>query len=444
MNAPVPGRGPIDLAALVKPDRVHLSVYTDPAIFDLEMERVFGRAWLFVGHESQVAQPGDFVTTQLGGQPVLMTRGPDGAVHVLHNRCTHRGAMVCTEECGNAKHFRCSYHGWTFGVDGRLVSVPRKEGYPQDFEAETEALGLEPVARSASYRGFVFASLAASGPSLTEFLGELTTSFDDMIDRAPDGEIEVAGGIFKHYYDGNWKLYIENVNDLMHPRYVHESSIETATRQRKDAPTDGAGEIAVRQMMQNGVLAKIWDTVGVWAYPHGHSYMGDYHDDKRLLAASDDPVFKEYHAALEARHGAERTREILSVSRFNTIVYPNLTFMSQFRQLRVIHPIAPGRTEVHVYSFRLKGAPEAMFHDTIRFANAINSPASQILTDDLEIYRRIQEGLRNEGPEWLHLGRGTGRDVDDPHGGRRGDHGTSEMYIRNQFQAWLGYMNEAA
>lgn len=444
MNAPVPSRGPIDLASLVKPDRVHQSVYTDPAIFELEMERVFGRAWLFVGHESQVAKPGDFVTTRLGRQPVIMARGPDGAVRVLHNRCSHRGALVCTEPCGSAKHFRCGYHGWTFGTDGRLVSVPRNEGYPETFAAETEALGLAPVARSASYRGFVFASLATSGPSLTEFLGPLATSFDDMIDRAPDGEVEVAGGIFKHYYDGNWKLYTENVNDLMHPRYVHESSIETAARQRKDAPTDGAGEIAVRQMTQNGILTKIWDNVGVWVYPHGHSFMGDYHDDKRLMAASDDPVFREYRGALEARHGPERVRQILSVSRFNTIIYPNLSFMSQYRQLRVKHPIAPDRTEVHVYSFRLKGAPEAMFHDTIRFANAINSPASQILTDDLEIYRRITEGLRNQAPEWLHLGRGAGRDVDDPKGGRHGDHGTSEIHIRNQFQAWLGYMQGAA
>jgi hypothetical protein len=192
-------------------------------------------------------------------------------------------------------------------------------------------------------------------------------------------------------------------------------------------------------MIQNGVLAQIWDRVGVWALPNGHSYMGDYHDDKRLLGDNADPVFAAYRRALEARHGPARAKEILGVSLFNTIVYPNLTFMSQFRQLRVIHPLSAGRTEVHVLSFRLKGAPERMFHDTVRFANAINSPASQILTDDLEIYRRIRDGLANEAPEWLHIGRGAGRDrADGP--ATVGDHGTSEIHIRNQFQSWLDYM----
>ena len=110
-----------------------------------------------------------------------------------------------------------------------------------------------------------------------------------MVDRAPDGEIEVAGGIFKHFYDGNWKLYIENVNDLLHPRYVHESSIESAARQDVNAPHDNAGDIARRQMIQNGVLAQIWDKVNVWTFPNGHSFMGDYHDDKRLLGDNKDP-----------------------------------------------------------------------------------------------------------------------------------------------------------
>ncbi len=427
------------LKDLIRPDRVHRSVYIDRDVFELEIERLFGQAWLFVGHESQVAKPGDFYCTRLGRQPVIMVRGADGAVRVLHNRCAHRGLMVCAEESGSAKHFRCAYHGWTYATDGRLISVPLKEGYAGGFEKEMPELGLRPVPRVEAYRGFVFAGLSASGPALLDWLGPVKTSFDDMVDRAPDGEIEVAGGIFKHFYDGNWKLYIENVNDLLHPRYVHESSIESAARQDVNAPHDNAGDIARRQMIQNGVLAQIWDKVNVWTFPNGHSFMGDYHDDKRLLGDNKDPVFAEYRAALEARHGAERTRQILSVSRFNTIVYPNLTFMSQFRQLRVIHPIAPGRTEVHIFSFRLKGAPERMFRDTVHFANAINSPASAILTDDLEVYRRAQSGLLNQGPEWLHIGRGAGRDRRDDVG-ERGDHGTSEIHIRNQFKAWLALM----
>ncbi len=428
-----------DLNGLVQPDRVHRSLYTDREVFELELERVFGRAWLFVGHDSQVRNPGDFYCTRLGRQAVIMVRGGDGKVRVLHNRCAHRGLTVCQEEHGSAKFFRCAYHGWTYAPDGKLISLPLKEGYGPGFDRDIAEFGLRPVARVQSYRGFVFASLAAEGPSLDDHLGPIKTSFDDMVDRAPDGEIEVAGGIFKHYYDGNWKLYIENVNDLLHPRFVHESSIDSASRQDRTAHNDGAGDIAVRQMMQNAVLAQIWDKVNVWTFAHGHSFMGDYHDDKRLLGDGKDPVFAEYYAALERRHGAARARAILEVSRFNTIVYPNLTFQSQFRQLRVIHPIAADRTEVQVFSFRLKGAPDRMFHDTVWFANAINSPASQILTDDLEVYRRAQAGLGNHGHEWVYLARGAGRDVRD-NIGERGDHGTSEIHIRNQFKAWLAMM----
>jgi phenylpropionate dioxygenase-like ring-hydroxylating dioxygenase large terminal subunit len=433
-----------DPAGLVQPDRVHRSVYADPAVFELEMERLFGRAWLFVGHESQVKAAGDYYCTRLGRQPVIMSRGQDGRVRVLHNRCTHRGPQLCTNESGNAKHFRCGYHGWTFAPDGALISVPRREGYGAEFEREAAELGLKPVARQDSYRGFVFASLDPAAPPLAEWLGFVRTSFDDMIDRAPDGEIEVAGGIFKHYYDGNWKLYQENINDILHPRYVHESSVDSASRQSREAATDGAGEIAVRQMIQNGVITQVWDHMGTWSFPYGHSFMADYHDDTRLLNNDrKDPVLDEYLARLKARLGSERMRQVLSVARFNTIVYPNLSFMSSFRQLRVMHPIAPDRTEVHVFSFRLKGAPERLFHDTVAFANAINSPASQILTDDLEMYRRIAQGLLNEGPEWLHIGRGAGRDRLDANGGRIGDHGTAETHIRNQFDAWLGYMTRA-
>lgn len=429
-----------DLEALVQSDRVHRAVYTDPALFELEMRRLFGRAWLLVGHESQIRQGGDYFTTRLAREPVIVVRHTDGSIHVLVNRCAHRGARVCDYGHGSARQLVCPYHGWTYDTDGALRAVPFADGYDSAL-----TLALSRVPRVASYRGFLFASLAPDGPALDEFLGPMRASFDDFVERAPAGEVEVAGGIFKHYYDGNWKLYIENVNDLMHPRYVHESSIDSASRQPKDSATDGAGEIAVRQMMQNGVLASIWDKVNVWTFDHGHSFMGDYHDDSRLVAGLDNPVWREYRAALEARHGAERTRQILGVSRFNTIIYPNLTFISQFRQLRVIHPISPTRTEVHVFSFRLKGAPESMFRDTVRFANAINSPASAILTDDLEVYRRIRDGMTNEDSEWLFLGRGAGRDVaDNQQGGLRGDHGTSEIHIRNQFKAWLAYMSQPA
>ena len=168
--------------------------------------------------------------------------------------------------------------------------------------------------------------------------------------------------------------------------------------------------------------------------------MADYHDDSRLVAALDHPAFAEYRAALERRLGRDGAARVLGELRWNSIVYPNCSFMSQFRQLRIVHPIAVDRTVVYAYSFRLKGAPERMFHDTIAFSNVVNGTASPVLTDDLEVYERTQEGLTAQRSDWVFLGRGQGRDVPDGAGMLRGGSGTSEIHIRNQLAAWLEYM----
>jgi phenylpropionate dioxygenase-like ring-hydroxylating dioxygenase large terminal subunit len=433
-----------ELRARIRPGRVHRSLYADAELFALEMARIFGRAWIYVGHESQVPGPGDFCATRIGLKPMLMVRQGDGAIRVLHNQCAHRGAMVVAAEAGHADEFRCCYHGWCYGTDGRLKSAPLLNGYPADFDPADPRLSMN-EARSANYRGFVFATLAADGPSLEEFLGPMTRSFDDMVDRAPDGAIEIAGGVFKHAYDGNWKLYLENLCDAAHPNFVHQSSIEAARAQSDDVPSDGAGEIAIRQMRQNGAPLSFWQSqVGIWTYARGHSYLGDYHDDAKLVAALEDAEFKEYRATLEARHGRARTKEILDERRWNSNVYPNLSFMSQFQQLRVVHPLSATRTVVYTYNFRLKGAPPALFRRTIAFANTVNGTGSLVLTDDLETYNRIRMGLSSEGAEWLQIGRGLLTDEDDGDGARRGRDSTSEVFIRNMFDAWLAYMTDEA
>jgi phenylpropionate dioxygenase-like ring-hydroxylating dioxygenase large terminal subunit len=422
-----------DVTSLVRPAAVHRRLYHDPAIFQLELDRIFGSAWIYVGHESQVREAGDYFCTQVGRKPIVVVRGPDS------------GALVVALDKGRTHEFQCCYHGWTYHLDGRLKAVPLQHGYPAEFDTKSRSMAMLEVPRLSSYRGFIFVNQSPSGPSLEDWLGHMTTSLDDMVDRAPDGELEAAGGVFKHTYNGNWKLYLENLCDAAHPWFTHRSSIDAAQQQKDDVFTDGAGEIAIRQMRQNGAPYSFWESnVGIWTYPNGHSYLGDYHDDKKLVPALNDPTFQDYVNVMESRKGKEETKRILAVRRWNSNVYPNLSFMSQFQQLRVIHPLAVDRTLVCTYNFRMRGAPERMFHNTIRFANVVNGTGSLVLTDDLEIYNRIGLGISSEGAEWLQIGRGYQTDVPDEHGGRRGKNSTSEIYIRNMFDAWVCYMAGSA
>jgi len=427
------------IAMLVQPDRVHRSVYADPQIFELEMERVFGRAWLALGHQSQVKAPGDYFTTRMGREPVIVINDGD-EIKALVNRCAHRGSMVCAEGRGNAERFVCPYHGWSYDRTGALRALPFAAGYSKET---LNTLELKKVPRVASYRGFLFASLSPTGESLEEFLGPAKASFDDFVDRAPGGELEVAGGVFKHAYNGNWKLMLENHLDGAHPAWVHASSVAVA----RNAPEPGKpGEehyydIAVRQMRQNGAPESVWENTGIWATPRGHGWMGDYHDDSRLVAGMGNPAFEEYRRKLIEKTSQTEADRILRVTLWNTIVYPNCSFMSQFRQLRIIHPLAVDRSVVYTYSFRMQQAPERLFRDTVAFSNVVNGTASWVLTDDLEVYERIQKGFASGAVEWAQIGRGFGRDVDEP-GARRGATGTSEVYIRAQMQAWLHYMTQ--
>jgi len=430
------------LAMLVQPDRVHRSVYADPAIFELELERIFGRAWLVLGHESQLRNAGDYFTTRMGREPIVVVRKDDGQIGALINRCAHRGSLVCAEGRGNLERFVCPYHGWSYDRAGELKAVPFASGYPQGAIGE---LRLKAVPRVALYRGFIFASLAAEGPSLEEFLGPTKASFDDLVDRAPGGELEVAGGVFKHTYNGNWKLMLENHLDGAHPAYVHASSVAVA----RNAPEPGKpGEehyydIAVRQMRQNGAPDAVWEGTGIWTTPRGHGVMGDYHDDDRLVAGMGNPAFDQYRNQLIKSVGQKEADRILRVTLWNTIVYPNCSFMSQFRQLRIIHPLAVDRSVVYTYSFRMKNAPAQMFRDTVAFANVVNGTASWVLTDDLEVYERIQHGLASGAMEWIYIGRGHGGDIQEKDA-LRGKTGTSEVFIRGQMRAWLDYMSRDA
>jgi phenylpropionate dioxygenase-like ring-hydroxylating dioxygenase large terminal subunit len=400
------------LDALVREDRVHRRLYTDPTIFEAEMRAIFGRGWVFVGHDSEVPYPGDYVTRYAGRQPLILTRAADDQVHVLYNRCMHRGALVCREAAGHARYFRCSYHGWTYANDGAVAGIPFRDAYPPDLDLR--ALGLMRAPRVTSYRGFVWASLAAEGEDLDTYLGPMRDYLDVVADRAPAGRIEARCGVIKYSYPGNWKLQCENFMDHYHALFTHES----AFAQRFQADERDKLAQAAR------------DAIEIHAYPGGHSAMYHPHATRAREATHAD-----YVAALEASRGPARTAQLIAGD-YNLHLYPNLIFHETSQSFRVIRPVAVDHTEVYVYPYRLVGAPEAFNDRKVRAVSWWASSAGTGQPDDLEIFVRVQEGLQAEGPEWVLIARGLHRERLGPAGERISAAGTDETALRGQYRRW--------
>ena len=430
-----------DIRSLIRPDHVHRRAYSDPEIFELEQERIFGRLWIYVAHESQLKKPGDFVRTRLGRYEVLVTRHHDGQIYVLHNRCPHRGARLCMVDKGSSRSFSCPYHAWVFRPDGSLASVPHPKSYPANFDIADPQNHMQRVANVQSYRGFVFANLSENPPSLIDHLGPMTAVIDNLNDRAPDGEVEISDSSFSLEYRGNWKLHLENAADIFHPTFVHSSSVLPARR----APANASkldNDQTREMMMANGFGFKEWEGIRLSGLESGHTYMTSFYDRGVLARASEDPVATRYRALLVERYGQEKAEQTLGMNRFNNIIYPNLIINAQYQQMRVTLPISVDRTLVRVHCFRLKGAPDEIFHRAVRFITTLGSPASMIFSDDVEMLERCQAGLAAETGPWIDFSRGLDDDRKDADGSVSG--AASEMPMRVQFQAWLKHMTAEA
>ncbi len=429
--------GADDIAKLIEPGRVHRRVYTDPDIFEFEMERIFGRAWLFVGHTSQVPQAGDFVTTELGRQPVIMTRHRDGSVHVLLNRCTHRGAKVVNERKGHSPRLTCCYHGWTFDTDGRLVTVPVPEGCAADFDKS--AFGLARAPRVGEYRGFVFASLSPKGPSFEDHIGPMKRNIDDLVDRAPDGTLALDAGMHRYVYNGNWKLQVENVLNSYHVPFGHASTVNKQGQQFARREGDQKGATVVEADKKQ--TAASWKDRKSYITGNGHGWTSNTTLDEGKRSS---PAYDAYKQALAEKVGAARAAEILTPRLHNSLIYPNMSIMGLNIHVRVIKPVAVDRTEVTIYPIRLVGAPDAMNFGNIRLLNVTHSASSFVQTDDLESFVRAQKGLRSLGTDWVDISRGLGDEEPDRELNATRALATHEMVVRAQYKAWTGYMREAA
>lgn len=346
-----------DVNELIHKDAVHRSIYTDPQIFELEMDRIFNRSWVYLGHFSEIKEPADYKTTVIGRHPVIVSHLRDGSVTALVNRCRHRGATVCQQEFGNSRAFRCAYHSWTYANTGRLIGVPHPKGYGEHFPREE--LGLVRVPRVAMHRGFIFGSMVEDGPSLDEHLGGTKKLIDEFCDISPTGEIDVFRGLQKCSYDGNWKFQLENGVDPYHVEFLHRSTFSRET-------------------------LKI------------------YNESRGIVVDMDG------HGVTDHRDIGPPRRDGLPNGGFNVVVFPNLILLRT--QIRTVRPISVDRTETYTNVVRLPGLDNETNQFRLRTQEFEFGPCGVVYSDDLEVFERAQAGLRSSAVEWLVMSRGLERE----------------------------------
>ncbi|MCX8555157.1 aromatic ring-hydroxylating dioxygenase subunit alpha [Mycolicibacterium mucogenicum] len=400
---------------LIHRDRVHGSLYTDPSIFAEELAKIWYRTWVFVGHESEVAQPNDYVRKKLGPQDVIMTRDGEGQIHLLLNRCAHRGNQVCDDAKGNSGTFRCPYHGWTFRNTGELIGFPFFKGYG----GRKLDLAMGRVPRVDSYGGFVFGSFAADGPSLVEHLGDAAGEIDRLTRLSPEGKVELTAGWLQHTSRANWKLLAENETDGYHPQFVHGSIF-------------GVTGSAIGPLYSDSSTAVTRDL------GNGHSEndlrpeFRKFGEPMRWFGTTESRV-PDYVAAIRAKHGAEAER-ILIEGAPHVMIFPNL-FIAEI-QVFNIQPVSVGECTQYSTAVQLAGAPELNRRMVSQCVGSVG-PAGMLLADDTEMYERNQQGLAALTPEWLDVRRGIHRETVDEKGHPVGS-ATDETGMRG---FWSHYKN---
>ncbi|MGE0217941.1 aromatic ring-hydroxylating oxygenase subunit alpha [Mycolicibacterium sp.] len=379
---------------LIQRDRVHGSLYTDPSIFAEELEKIWYRSWVFVGHESEVAQAGDYVRKKLGTQDIIMTRDRDGQLHLLLNRCAHRGNQVCDDAKGNSGTFRCPYHGWTFRNNGDLIGFPFFKGYG-DRKLD---LPMGRVPRMQTYGGFVFGSFAADGPSLVEHLGDAAGEIDRLTRLSPEGRVELNAGWLQHRSRSNWKIPAENETDGYHPQFVHGSIFGVTGS--TIGPLYSDSSTAVTRDLGNG---------------HSENDLRPefrkHATPMRWFGTTESRV-PDYVAAMRATYGDDAER-ILIEGAPHVMIFPNL-FIAEI-QVFNIQPVAVDECVQYATAVQLAGAPELNRRMVSQCIGSVG-PAGMLLADDTEMYERNQQGLQARAPEWLDIRRGLNRETTDERG----------------------------
>lgn len=366
---------------------VHRDAFRDPAVFELEMRHIFEATWNFVGLESQLPNPNDYLTTTIGRAPVVVMRDAEGKPGCFLNSCRHKGAMVFHTGTGNGAHHSCPYHGWTYDTGGRCIAITsqRQGCYSQAFGDADHNLAR--VARFDSYRGLLFASLSEDVPPLDEYLGDARRAIDLVVDQGPDG-IELVPGAVNFTYNANWKFQLENSSDTYHFIPTHTSYIGVLEKRRgARAAAAPAGSI------YEDIDAQAASRRGCFTFPHGHVLMwGDN------PAVSARPLYCAL-PEIEKRVGTVKAKWMMYVR--NLTLFPNMQIAENASmQLRIIRPLAVDRTEMLTYCVAPKGEPAGARIKRLRQYEDFFNPTGFATPDDTGAYEACQRGDEARTLDW--------------------------------------------
>ena len=381
--------GRIDTLVDSEKGLVSRELFVDGDLFHEEMENLFTRAWLFVGHESQVPNPGDFFTSRMGTESVILCRDRQHKIHVFLNSCRHRGMKVCTYDEGNTATFLCPYHAWSYGLDGRLAGVPR---YRNLYEGvlDRDENALVEVPRLTNYKGTVWASWDPDAPDFLAYLGDAKAHLDLALDcrDGREGGSEVFCGVQKWLVPANWKFGAENfLGDTYHNEPSHQSveaigigpSARSGAKGRRDDDMAADEHVWVSFPQGHGVHSSL--------KPAGAPYIESFKDDPKVEA-----YFRHCHSERQRRLGAGAR-----LTGFTGTIFPNTSYHArQPRALCVWHPHGPTTMEIWRFFLIDKDAPAEVKDFMRHYYMRYSGPAGMTEQDDLENWQYATKA--SQGP----------------------------------------------
>lgn len=363
--------------------QVSRKIFSSQEIYEKELENIFAKAWLPLGHESQLPKPGSYFTTYMGEDPVIVARAPDGKIHAHLNACSHRGAKVCLDDAGSAKTFTCPYHAWSYALDGRCIAIAKEEKYFKTCPVDKNRMGLDSVAKLDSYRGFIFATFDPAAPPLLDHLGPIVPFLDTIFNRRAGG-IEIIGQPQKWRVPTNWKIYQDNfAGDEYHVGTTHGSSVE-AIGLDWDSYLD-AGVIHCAIDGGHGFAAH-------FQFPNGREQPYLPVEQPDLLS----PATQDYYRATLAEADERLSKVHSRCQLIAGAVFPNWSHLPVYNTFRICHPKGPNEIELWSYVYCDKDAPASVKQEMVKFYNFTFGPAGIIEQDDSAIWESIATTSRGQ------------------------------------------------